>query len=252
VLLESQNGDPVLVTGEAGNGRVLAFAGDTTYQWFLSGEASGQRRVHQQFWRQALLWLIRRDSLNEGFRLNLERRRLEIDATPKLAIDWFGGGKNKPMPEQVKIELSREGQWLQNIETNSISDSVREARIAGLDTPGLYRAALTSEGADGERYTADIAFIVRDESRELTLLAADWQMMENITSANAAAGGEVFLPEDVGKALSWFGERQQATKVTTIEKRRLGDAAWDSWLTLVIFCILMSVEWGLRKSWQLP
>ncbi|MEZ6136760.1 MAG: glutamine amidotransferase [Pirellulaceae bacterium] len=252
VLLESQDGDPVLVAGEAGKGRVLAFAGDTTYQWFLAGESSGQKRAHQQFWRQSLLWLIRRDSLNHGFRLGLDRRRLEIDATPKLSIDWFGGSENRPMPEQVKIEVSREGQWLQNVETNAISETTREARITGLSQPGLYRAALTSKDVQGETYTTDIAFIVRDESRELSQLAADWQMMNNIVAANDASGGKLYLPEDVGAVVRWFRDRQDATKVTTIERRRLGDAAWDAWLTLAAFCIVMSIEWALRKSWQLP
>lgn len=251
-LLESQAGDPVLVAGEAANGRVLAFAGDTTHQWFLAGEASGQKRVHQQFWRQALLWLIHRDSLNEGFRLSMDRRRLEIDATPKLTVEWFGGSENKPMPQQIKLELSREGQWLQNVESNVIDSGLREAQLGGLDRPGLYRAALSATTSGGETYNTDIAFIVLDESRELAQLSADWQMMDNIVSANQAAGGRLYLPEDVGQALEWFRNRQDATKVTTIEKRRLGDAAWDAWLTLAVFCVLMSIEWGLRKSWQLP
>jgi hypothetical protein len=77
-------------------------------------------------------------------------------------------------------------------------------------------------------------------------------MMDSIAAANAPAGGQVVFPEEIGQAIQWLRERQQATQVTTIEKRRLGDAAWDAWLYLVIFCALMSLEWGLRKSWQLP
>ena len=190
--------------------------------------------------------------MSEGFRFNLDRRRMQIDATPQLTIEWFGGSENKPMPEQVKVELTREGQWLQNVDSNVIETNVREARLTGLDRPGLYRAALSANGADGTAYHTDLAFIVLDESRELTQLAADWQMMNNIVSANQAAGGRLYLPEEAGQAIDWFRERQDAAKITTTEKRRLGDAAWDAWLTLAIFCILMSVEWGLRKSWQLP
>ncbi len=248
VLLEGPQREPALVTGEFGNGRVLAFAGDTTWRWWLSGRA----KIHQQFWRQSLLWLIRRDSLKEGFRLVLDRRRLLLDETPKLTIEWFGGSENKPMPEAVKIELSREGRWLQNLSSNLDSANLRSATLAGLDTPGLYRAALTANGSDGEAYQAEIAFVVRDESRELAQPAADWQMMANIVSANAPAGGRFVLPEDVGEAIEWLRERQEATKVKTIQKRGLGDAAWDAWLYLVVFCVLMSFEWGLRKSWQLP
>lgn len=248
VLLEGPNREPALITGEFGNGRVLAFAGDSTWQWWLAG----QSKIHQQFWRQALLWLIRRDTLNEGFRLELERRRLLLDETPQLAIEWFGGSENKTMPEQIKLEISREGRWLQNLSSTAVSPNSRQATITGLDAAGLYRAALTATGAAGETYQAEVAFVVRDESRELAQPAADWATMSNIVSANAVAGGQLLLPEDAGEAIQWLRDRQEATQVTTIEKRQLGDAAWDAWLYLIVFCILMSAEWGLRKAWQLP
>lgn len=248
VLLEGPQHAPALVTGEFGSGRVLAFAGDSTWRWCLAG----QTKAHQQFWRQAVLWLVRRDTLNEGFRLQLERRRLQLDETPDLAIEWFGGSEGKPMPDEIKLELSRDGKWLQNLSSTSTGGDGRQATLAGLDTPGLYRAALSATGSDGQTYQAEIAFIVRDESRELMQPAADWQMMNNIVAANQAAGGQLILPEEIGVALDWLRERQKATQVTTLEKRRLGDRAWDAWLVLVLFCVLMSCEWGLRKSWQLP
>lgn len=248
VLLESPQREPVLVTGQYRQGRVLVFAANSTWQWWLSG----QRKVMQQFWRQALLWLIGRDTLNEGFRLELERRRLLIDETPELQITWFGGSENQSMPPEIRIDLSREGEFLQSLPATRESASSLTAEISGLRKPGLYRAALTAQAADGTNYTSDIAFIVRDESRELMRPDADWQMMKNIVSANQPAGGLQVLPDEIGKAIQRLRDRQQASKVSTIEKRKLGDAAWDSWLYLVLFCILMSVEWGLRKSWQLP
>ncbi len=248
VLLEGPNREPALVTGEVGSGRVLAFAGDSTWRWHLAG----QTKVHQQFWRQALLWLVRRDSLTKGFRLELDRRRLLLDEQPVLMIEWFGGSENEPMPSDLKLELSRDGDRLQALSTTQVSDTSRKSIIAGLDTPGLYRAALSATSASGETYQTETAFIVRDESRELAQSAADWRMMNNIVSANQAAGGQLILPEEIGVAIDWLRDRQDATKVITVEKRRLGDAAWDAWLYLVLFCLLMSIEWGLRKSWQLP
>ena len=248
VLAASEKGEPILVTGEFGNGRVLAFAGDTTYQWWLSGD----QQIHKQFWRQAVLWLLQRDAIDEGFLMKLDRRRLSIDDTTAIHLEWFGGTDNKPVPEKLKLELSREGKWLRNIETVAAGANRRDAKLTGLDKPGLYRAALTAEGSDGKTYTSEIAFIVRDESRELAQPSADWQMMANLASANNAAGGHLLLPEDIADGIQWLRDRQETTKVTTLEKRRLGDAAWDSWLYLVIFCGLMTSEWALRKSWQMP
>ncbi len=248
VLAASEKNEPILVTGEFGNGRVLAFAGDTTYQWWLSGD----QQIHKQFWRQAVLWLLRRDTIEEGFLIKLDRRRLTIDDVTSIRLEWFGGTENKPMPDKLKLELTREGKWLRNLESVTEGNNRRSAKLNGLDQPGLHRAALTAEASDGKTYSAEIAFIVRDESREMAQPAADWQMMANLVSANKAAGGQLYLPEDIRDALEWLRNRQDKTKVTTLEKRRLGDAAWDSWLYLVLFCGLMTTEWALRKSWQLP
>ncbi|MFN3192603.1 MAG: glutamine amidotransferase [Aureliella sp.] len=248
ILLETQDKDAALIAGQFGNGRVLAFAGDTTWQWWTAG----QKKAHQQFWRQVVLWLISRDSINEGFKLDLERRRLLIDETPKLQIDWFGGSDNKPMPTDIAIQLYREEETLQALSSSEDSADSRSAVIRGLDQPGLYRAELKAKGKDGTDYETEIAFVVRDESRELIRPDADWQMMKNIVASNDAAGGELFFADQVQQLVSRLQDRQDATKVSSIEKRRLGDGQWDSWLFLVLFCALMGVEWSLRKSWQLP
>ncbi|MCR9292140.1 MAG: glutamine amidotransferase [bacterium] len=248
VLLESPQREPALVTGQFGNGRVLAFAANSTWRWWLAG----QSKVSRQFWRQALLWMIRRDTLSEGFRMELESRRLLIDDTPELQIQWFGGSDNKPMPTNVNIELSRDGQRLQRLPASPTGDNSQTAKITGLSQPGLYRATLQASADDGSAYETDFAFIVRDESRELARPDADWQMMKNIVSANQAAGGMQILPDEIEVALAALKQRQEASKVTIVEKRRLGDAAWDSWLYLILFCVLLSIEWALRKSWQLP
>jgi uncharacterized membrane protein len=247
VLATSESNEPILITGEYGSGRVLAFAGDSTYQWWLNGD----QQIHKQFWRQAVLWLLQRDSVSEGFVLKLDRRRLTVDETVTLNMDWFGGSEGRKMPDQVKTELSRDGRHLQNVASSPASENRREAKIAGLDQPGLYRAAVTAN-SEGKEYKAEIAFIVTDESKELAQPAADWQMMANLVSANQSAGGQLLKPEDIGQGIQWLRERQETVKVTTLEKRRLGDAAWDSWIYLIVFCGLMSCEWGLRKSWQLP
>ena len=52
VLSEAPDGKPLLVVQDAG-GRVMAFAGDTTWHWWMEGFES----QHKQFWRQVVLWL---------------------------------------------------------------------------------------------------------------------------------------------------------------------------------------------------
>ncbi|MEM9411751.1 MAG: glutamine amidotransferase, partial [Planctomycetota bacterium] len=56
ILLKSQSGNPILVSGRLG-GRVLAFAGDSTWRWVMQDRED----EFKQFWRQILLWLASQD-----------------------------------------------------------------------------------------------------------------------------------------------------------------------------------------------
>ena len=58
----------VVWTNQYGKGRVLAFAGDTTYRWRTLGLPEKQTGVeaHARFWKQTMLWLARQEE-GEGF-----------------------------------------------------------------------------------------------------------------------------------------------------------------------------------------
>jgi uncharacterized membrane protein len=247
-IVTSSNDAPLLVTGEYGRGRVLAFAGDSTYQWWLEGK---QLR-HKQFWRQALLWLLGRDSLQEGFRLTLDRRRLLRGDEETVGIEWVGGNTNKPMPKSITLELIRDGKWLRNLDSQESGENRRQVRLKDLTQPGLYRLLLKATSEEGTAYSSDVAFVVRDESRELNAPLADWQMLESIAVAGEMAGSRLISRDDLPATLDWLRKRQAETRVTTLEKRRLGDGVWDSWLYFILFCGSLTLEWALRKRWNLP
>ncbi len=248
VLVATRDDHPLLVTGSYGRGRVLAFAGDSTWQWWMQGK---QLR-HKQFWRQAMLWLLSRDSMQDGFRLTLDRRRLRLGDEETVGIEWVAGTDKKPMPAKIELELNREGRMIGNLDSQAAGDNRRQVKLKDLNQPGLYRLTLKATDNEGKNYTSDIAFVVRDESREMSSPAADWQMLQNIASATDRAGGRLIAVDDIGEAMQWLRDRQSQARVTTLEKRRLGDGVWDSWLYFSIFCAIMSLEWATRKRWQLP
>ncbi len=248
VLAKTANEEPLLVTGEFGRGRVLCFAGDSTYQWWTEG----QKLRHKQFWRQSLLWLLGRDSLQEGFRIALDRRRLMRGEEEPVSIEWVPGSDNKPMPQTFTLELIHEGKWLRNLDSQPSGENRRQTRLTDLKQPGLYRLLLKAKSSDGKDLTSDVAFIVRDESRELTTPTADWPLMQNMVAATEVAGGRLITPDEIPEVMDWLRKRQLQSRVTTVEKRRLGDGLWDAWLYFALFCGLMTLEWATRKRWQLP
>jgi hypothetical protein len=252
ILLASSQGQAALVTGQSGEGRVLAFAGDSSWQWYMSGDELGHKRAHQTFWRQAMLWLVNRDKVDGGFRMSIGSRRQDIDAAPRIKIEWFGGSNNQAIPGDIKVALSRDGQAIRDLELSTTGPTLREVMATGLDQPGLYRARLTATGDKGKPLTAEVAFLVQDSSLELTTPNTDWRMLANLVAAGQAAGSELFMPEDTGRMLERLKERQRVARVSVVERYRLGDTAWDSWLYFLMFCMLMTIEWSLRKRWQLP
>jgi hypothetical protein len=73
VLAQTAGGDPILVAGQYVAGRVLALAVDSTSPWYRYGFHT----EHKRFWRQAILWLARKDdALGDGVWAKLDQRRL--------------------------------------------------------------------------------------------------------------------------------------------------------------------------------
>jgi uncharacterized membrane protein len=62
VLAASAANQPLLVAHSYGDGRVMAFAGDSTWRWWMRG----YEPVFKRFWRQIVLWLARKDQAQEG------------------------------------------------------------------------------------------------------------------------------------------------------------------------------------------
>ena len=84
VLLESDDdvGRPILVAANVG-GRVLAFAGDSTWRW----NTKGFKSEYDQFWRQIVLWLAFWDAQNdESISIELSQRRFSPKADVKFDV----------------------------------------------------------------------------------------------------------------------------------------------------------------------
>ena len=62
VLAEAGEDRPLLVAHNYGEGRVMAFAADSTWRWWMHGYEAAFKR----FWRQMVLWLARKDQTREG------------------------------------------------------------------------------------------------------------------------------------------------------------------------------------------
>lgn len=240
VLAESEKKEPLLVSHPYDRGRVMAFAGDSTWQWQMEGFET----AHKRFWRQVVLWLARKDQSLEGnVWVELPQRQFQrgrrvdftvgvLAATGELVTDGVGEAViTKPDGSQEKIEL---------IQTKGVlGGAFRET-----SQPGDYTLEATVSQGGAVLGSARARFLVIEQDLELDNASADAGVMDSLA---AMTGGESLAPEELPGALKQLGLQGESLVETTEVKQNL----WDTWLLFLVMVGFLGVEWYLRKRWGL-
>jgi len=240
VLAETEGGQPLLAASSFGNSRVLAFAGDSTWQWWMEGEEA----LHKRFWRQVILWLARKDETNEGqVWVKLDQRR----HAPGSRVEFTAGAKTaegEPIPDaEFEAEVVRPDGKRTPITLRRQGDEMRgaflDSKLAG-DYTVVVKAARSKEpiGASQAR------FLVFEQDLELNNPAADVGALESLA---AMTDGKTLAPEQLAGLLAEIKKGTKSLEVETQAKETL----WDKWPVLAAFVGLLAIEWLLRKRWGL-
>ena len=239
VLAVSLTQDPLLLYHEVGKARVMAFAADTTYQWYLAG----QQELHQRFWRQVILYLARKEfDTDQQVWVRVDPRNF----APKQVVGVTFGAQDeqgKPITDaEFTLEVTNprgEKQTLSPPRTES-GDS---AMFADTETSGDYwiRASAKEDG-NPIGFDGWTRFIVDSRDLEMDNPAADLALLEQISFLS---GGNSMRPEELGDFLNRMIEGKGFAKqeITKLRQTNL----WDNWYFLLLFVTLMTAEWFVRK-----
>jgi uncharacterized membrane protein len=239
VLAVSQQQNPLLLYHEVGQSRVMAFAADTTYQWYMAG----QRDLHQRFWRQVILYL--------------SRKELDTDQQVWARVDPRNFAPNQLVPvtfgaQDVKGQSIRDADFIVEVmnprgEKQSLtpqrSSSGNSALFADSEVSGDYWVRVSAKkngnpiGFDG--WTR---FIVDPRDLEMDNPAANPALLEEIADLS---GGTAMPPEELSDFLNRMieGKGIAVREFTKLQQTNL----WDNWFFLLLFVTLMSAEWFVRK-----
>lgn len=245
VLLESQNKVPLLVSGEFGSGRVLAFACGSTYLWTMHG----QEVAHKRFWRQVVLWLVRREDVQrDEVWVKLNQRRFNLGgrmeasfgarntAGDALAGAAFEAALVLPDGSREPLKLSQQkGQW----------QTTRQ-----LTAPGSYAIEAKAMSEGKQLGTARAEFFVFDRDLELSNPAADPELMLALASWTKPDGGRAVAPEELPALADEIAQRPREYEVRQ-SRWRLGGTPADAWAYFLILAAFLITEWWLRKKWGL-
>ena len=261
VLLESDDDarNPILISTSVGvGGRVLAFAGDSTRRWnFFRLDNDPEQRTfkqeYDQFWRQIILWLAYWDSRNdETVSIDLPQRRFSprprirfgvsaksVSGEVQTDID-FGAKLVRPDGEATMVPVQRSGdEFFAEIDPDSVNDA------------GLYRIEVRGSRGDDLIGESRRDFVVMDRDQEKSNPVADPDRLTRLANETKSFGGRAMVPEDVGPLLDKFIADPPIEKITIPTTWRIGATQYDAGGFLLLFVIVLTVEWFLRKKWQL-
>jgi len=266
ILAETPSGDPLLVSGEYGKGRVLAFAGNTTHRWWNYGRQS----EHRRFWRQAILWLAQRDeaSQNEVW-IKLPQRRYD----PGARVTFRGGARaptGDPIPDATitAVLVTPDGQrqpvpLSSSFRPRASSPAPSESQLAAADAadvsgsleqitkPGDYLIELQAHRSAELLGTARAHFQVLDRDAELGSPAPNYDLLARVASLTQPSGGRLVAAEQLPALIQEIHQRRPQMQIEVQSRWQFADTALDAWLFLLGLVALLGTEWGLRKKWGL-
>jgi uncharacterized membrane protein len=254
VLLESETGDPLMVTGEYGSGRTTAIAFDSTWRWWRTGRSE----IHRRFWRQLALWLLAREnSADDQLVISMDARRFSMDQPPEFRAEIQTPNSQTNLPELIAEIVDSTGTATPlNISTETGSDQSPTAskairgRISKLPV-GFYRLRVQPSVPSESLKPEELSFQVIDESLELAQPMADPVYLKQLAEMTSDHGGAAFLPDEIDQLIATIKQRRSLAETPVIERYRLGDGPFTGWLLFGLFAGALSTEWLLRRQWGL-
>ncbi len=241
VLAESPTKIPLMIAQNVGRARVLAFAGDTTWQWAFQEDWG--KSVHQRFWRQVIFWLTKMEFNGESpLWLAAEPRNLNPGQLSEIS---FGLRDEQGLPvagaaydvvvlkpDGVQVKLNPRA-----VDSRSVAD------FQDTLAPGDYWVtASTDAGADrGTLYTST-RILVASRDPELDNPAADPGLMRELAHVS---GGDFLTADDFLERMAlWAKDGLPSLNLKRSERINL----WDNWYSLLAFVIVATAEWAARKK----
>jgi hypothetical protein len=234
---------PLLVAGQSGDGRTLAFAGDSTWRWQMQGQGD----AHRRFWRQAVLWLAKKDEQTEGrVWIRLAGRRVARGTRVDFSVGAEDAQGQPVATARFEINVvTPDGRTVDVRPTRSGDEYA--AVFRGTDEPGDYRIRVAARDGTQELGTAEARFLVPEQDIELDRPAAEPSLMAQLAEMTAAAGGKSLAPEELPTLVA----RLAAEPPMFDEEVVARVTYWDTWPFFLLFVALLCVEWYLRKRWGL-
>lgn len=239
---------PILVAADVG-GRVLAFAGDSTWRWRLAGF----QKEFDQFWRQIVLWLAFWDSKNDqSLTIDLPKRRFAPNARIRFGVNVRTATGEFVSDVDFEASLQMPDGSIESILIVPNGNAYRcDLPKDLLSDSGVHRIFVQAKKNGQLVGSGQREFVILDRDKEKANPAANPQQLARLAGQTAEFGGKAISPEQLGEILDGYIENPPIKKIEIPTSWRIGETMYDGSAFLLVFVGLLGIEWGLRKHWGL-
>jgi uncharacterized membrane protein len=252
----------MLVSGKAGAGRTLVFAGDTTHHWIRDPES---KKMHARFWKQVVAWLAQQDDPETIVKLVPDRRRTPIGED--LGFDVSLRNKRGDRVPDARFDFQAFDEQDRPV-AGAGGRGQGRAVFAGNGPPGTYRLKVTATDPNDPKGggEAEVRFEVYDDDREMLHQAAQVDVLNEL----AQEGGSRECHNQFEEYTDEYGIKQKRrlnalpAVLRELESQAEGKGhrtSWPAWkserltafvpLLFLAFAATLGSEWWLRRRWGL-
>lgn len=245
---------PLFVTMPYGDGRVFWSGTDETWLWrYLAGDSPW----FYPFWQQAMYWTRYGKLLGtKRYRLRIDRHDKRYSIGREVAFYAAAFDKNfEPLSDPeltIYLEPPRGGRETVTL----LKERDRHGYYEGKVTPkevGLYRAWAGDPDDEASRSTEKFTVFVPNREEDEPIL--DEEELRRIAHAAHPPGEETAHRE--GECPNFFSIEMVAGLPQALKESKQNiteiktDDLWDSPLAYILFAILITTEWILRKAFRM-
>lgn len=235
-LKRAGKGMPMVVVQNVGAGRVLYTGSDETYRW-----RSIHPEAYERFWVKGIRYLFegRIHAGNSRLVLTADTDKLDLGDAIELTAVAKTEGLQPLIAEAFEVTVEREGQAAETVVLQPIEGAPGSYQQRWRPTQlGSYRVQPTQK--HGRPVETTFQVVPAQVERQGPMERAD------LAAIAGVPGGELF---DTPAALLAALDRLPAR--TVVDTFRTPHALWDGWMTVGLIVLLLSLEWLLRKRFNL-